>query len=143
MNNYINRLADSITGKDNRVDTTPPSPSKSKSTPSQRSTPRPTNAVNRKKTTKPGKSRSTLVPSEFSLEHVNEEHVTDFLRALSCDPLNSNHDSGPEHISASSELMPLSKKTKNKVEGGSPNGLSHTLLKYPFIVSTGFTVFGH
>jgi hypothetical protein len=31
--------------------------------------------------------------------------------------------------------MPLSKKTKKKVEGGSPNGLSHTLLKYPFIVS--------
>jgi hypothetical protein len=81
-------------------------------------------------------------PSEFTIEHVNEVHVSDFLHALACDPL-TQPDSGPEHISASSELVPPLRtwkrsnkpKKRKKDEMGTPHGISHTLLKYPLIVS--------
>ncbi|KAI8331678.1 acyl transferase/acyl hydrolase/lysophospholipase [Chlamydoabsidia padenii] len=132
MNDYITRLTDTFTKNGDKLNKTSPSPTKSRSAPSQRSS-------NNKKKTKSGKSKT---PCEFSLEHVNEDHVADFLRALASDPLTPQHESGTEHISASSELMPpRSTKKKNKVEGGSPNGLSHTLLKYPFIFIIGCIMF--
>ncbi|CAO3630213.1 unnamed protein product [Cunninghamella blakesleeana] len=84
-------------------------------------------------------------PSEFTLEFVNEDHVADFLRALADDP-QSQFDSSPEHITASSELMPpikgKKKKKKNKNdEFGTPKGIAHSLFKYPFIIGIGFIIF--
>lgn len=104
-------------------------PEKTRSEPLQRT-------LTHKKRTSTG-----IRPSEFTIEHVNEVHVSDFLHALACDPLNQT-DSGPEHISASSELVPPLRtwkrpnkpKKRKKDEMGTSHGISHTLLKYPLIV---------
>ncbi|KAI8086550.1 acyl transferase/acyl hydrolase/lysophospholipase [Halteromyces radiatus] len=115
-----------------------PIPIKSKSEPLQNSTLR---FKKKPSTIKP--------PPEFSLEHVNQDHVADFLQALSQDPLGQN-DSGPEYISASSELVPPlrsikprrdKKKKKKQDDIGTPKGISHTLLKYPFILVIGSIMF--
>ncbi|KAI8328819.1 acyl transferase/acyl hydrolase/lysophospholipase [Chlamydoabsidia padenii] len=87
-------------------------------------------------------------PSEFTLEHVNQVHVNDFLKALACDP-HTQPDSGPEHISASSELLPplrpskrsIKSKKRKQDEMGTPKGISHTLLKYPLIAFIGSIMF--
>lgn len=73
--------------------------------------------------------------SEFNKNFVNEDHVADFVKALSDDL------DGAEHIAAQGELLPpTTKKTtrrKRRVEEdlGVPKGISYSLLRYPLIVS--------
>ncbi|KAI8062118.1 acyl transferase/acyl hydrolase/lysophospholipase [Gongronella butleri] len=88
---------------------------------------------------------STL-PSEFSLDHVNPTHVNDFLQALAHDSL--SNDSGTEHISAKSDLVPpLARERKHKrrkqppEDVGRPYGVVQTLLKYPLIFLIGSIMF--
>ncbi|KAI8371450.1 acyl transferase/acyl hydrolase/lysophospholipase [Radiomyces spectabilis] len=79
-------------------------------------------------------------PHEFELEHVNEEHVADFVRALAYDPL-SGSESTAEYISASSEFIPLrgtsekKKKSRRRTRDpdSKPRGISYTLLQYPLM----------
>ncbi|ORX47228.1 patatin-domain-containing protein [Hesseltinella vesiculosa] len=82
--------------------------------------------------------------SEFALDHVNHTHVQDFLHALS-DDSHSQQDY-PEHISASSKLVPplnskKPKRNQHAEEKGTPKGISHTLFKYPLIMIIGTIMF--
>ncbi|KAI9029932.1 acyl transferase/acyl hydrolase/lysophospholipase [Phycomyces nitens] len=83
--------------------------------------------------------------NEFDIEYVNEDHVAAFVKALAQDPFNSEN--APEHISASSQLMPVRKKLPRKErrlareqEAITPNGISQSLLRYPLIICIGFTI---
>ncbi|KAI7866425.1 acyl transferase/acyl hydrolase/lysophospholipase [Spinellus fusiger] len=84
--------------------------------------------------------------SELKLSYVNEDHVAAFVKALAHDPLHSENE--PEHISASSDLMLMrqvphkrSKRLAREQEAITPKGVSQSLLRYPFIIGIGITIF--
>ncbi|ORY96362.1 acyl transferase/acyl hydrolase/lysophospholipase [Syncephalastrum racemosum] len=91
------------------------------------------------------KGRKRRPISEFDQDFVNPNHVADFVRALSQDPSSSGFDSGPEHITAASEIIPSAmttrkKKKKGQIDVGNPKGFAYTLLRYPLIIGIGTIV---
>ena len=78
-------------------------------------------------------NRSKKHTSEIDLDHVNEEHVQAFARALAEDP---NEDS-TEHISAMTDFMPI--KQKIKTRQNVPNafeGFTYHIIRFPLMVMT-------
>ncbi|CAG8603794.1 15293_t:CDS:2, partial [Dentiscutata heterogama] len=82
--------------------------------------------------TNKSKKHSQHTPDEFSLEHIDESHITDFEKALAEDP-----DKGSaEHIAAMNDFMPIHQKVKKKKQyiPKGFEGVSYHIVRFPLML---------